>query len=120
MIRNVDLETVTKDPMDCQKTNDWILEQIQPHMSLFNIIERGKLKYCGHILRTDISLEKVIMQGKVERKRRKGRPRMRWLDEITGKLGLNLESTLKLETNRSEWRKASHEVTRSRHRLDGR
>ena len=93
---------------------------MQPHMSLLNIIEQGKPKYCGNILRTDYSLEKVIMQGKVEGKRRRGRPRKRWVDEITEKLGLNPESTLKLATNRNEWRKATHEVTRRRHRLDGR
>ena len=84
-------------PWTAKKTNDWVLEQIQPHMSLLNIIERGKLKYCGHILRTGDSLEKVIMQGKVEGKRRRGRPKRRWLDEITEKLGLNLESILNLQ-----------------------
>ena len=97
----------------------WILEQIQPHMPLLNIIGRGKLKYRGNILRTGNSLEKVIMQGKVEGKRRRARWR-RWLNEITEKLGLNLENTLKLATNRKEWRKAVYELTRSQHRLDGR
>ena len=89
-------------------------------MSLLHINEQGKLKYCGHILETDNSLEKVIMQEKVEEKRRMGRPRRRQLDEIMKKLELNLESTLKLTTNKNEWRKATHEVTRSRYRLDGR
>ena len=102
------LETAT----NCQK-NDCVLEQIQPHMSPLNIIERGKLKYCEHILRTDNSLKKVIVQGKVEGKKGMGRPRRKWLDEITEKLGLNLESTLKLATNRNEWIKATNEVTRS-------
>ena len=82
-------------------------------MSVLNIIERGKLRYCGHILRTDNSLEKVIMQGKMKGKKRREKPRMRRLGEITEKLGLNLESTLKLETNRNEWKKAAHEVIRS-------
>ena len=82
-------------------------------MSVLNIIERGKLRYCGHILRTDNSLEKVIMQGKMKGKKRREKPRMRRLGEITEKLGLNLESTLKLETNRNEWRKAAYEVIRS-------
>ena len=52
------------------------------------------------------------MQGKVEGKRRRGRSKRKWLDKITKKLGLNLESTLKLATNRDESRKATHEVTR--------
>ena len=82
-------------------------------MLLLNIIKLDKLKYCGHILRTGNCLKKVIMQGKVEGKRRRGRPRRRWLDEITEKLGLNLESNLKLATNRNEWRKAVYEVTRN-------
>ena len=97
-----------------KKTNEWVIEQVQPHMSLLNIIERGKLKYCGHILRSDNSMEKMIMQGKVERKR-KGRPKSRWLDEVMEKLGIDLKSTLKLPKNRDEWRKVVHEVTRSRH-----
>ena len=64
-------------PWTAKKTNDWVLEQIQPHMSLLNIIERGKLQYCGYILKTGNSLENVITQGKVEGKRRRGRPRRR-------------------------------------------
>ena len=116
----MDLETATKNSMDCQKTNDWVLKKIQPHMLLLNVIERGRLKHCRHILRTGNSLENVIMQGKVEGKKRRGRPRRRSLDEITETLGLKLESTLKLATNRNEWRKAVYEVTRSRHRRDGR
>ena len=67
----------------------------------------GKLKFCGYILRTDNRLKKVIMQGMVEGKRRLGRPRKRFLDEIMEELGPNLESTLKLGTSRSEWRKAA-------------
>ena len=55
-------------PWTAKKTNDWAQEQIQPHMSLLNIIKRGKLKYCGHVLRTDSSLEKVILQRKKEGK----------------------------------------------------
>ena len=64
-------------PWTAKKTNDWVLEQIQPHMPLLNIIERGKLQYCGYILKTGNSLENVITQGKVEGKRRRGRPRRR-------------------------------------------
>ena len=54
-IQNVDLETATKDSIEAKKTNDLVLEQIQPHMSLLNIIEGGKLKYCRNILQTDHS-----------------------------------------------------------------
>ena len=94
------METATKDSIECQKTNDLVLEQIQPHVLLLNIIERGKLKYCRHFLRNNNSLEKLIMQGKVKEIRKRGRPRRKWLDEITEKLGLNLETTLKLATIR--------------------
>ena len=98
--------------MNCQKTNDWALKQTQPHMSLLNVIERGKLKYCKHTLRIDNRLQEVIMQEKVEGKRRRVRPR-RWQDDITENWNLTLESTVKLATNKNEWRKAVHEVTRS-------
>ena len=59
--------------MDCQKINDWVLEQIQPHMSLLNIIERGKLKYCRHILRTDSGLKKSDYAEKGGREKKKGK-----------------------------------------------
>ena len=49
----------------------WVVEQVQPHMSLLNIIEHGKLKYCGHMLRSGNSIEKVVVQGKVEEKSRR-------------------------------------------------
>ena len=71
-------------PWNAKKTNECVLEQVQPHMLLLNIIERGKLKYCRHILRCDNNMEKVIMQGKEEAKRR-GRPKSRWLDEVMEK-----------------------------------
>ena len=58
-------------PWSAKKTKEWVVEPVQPHMSLLNINERGKLKYCEHILRSDNSIEKVIMQEKVEGKRRR-------------------------------------------------
>ena len=58
-------------PWSAKKTNEWVIEQEQPHVSLLNIIGRGKLKYCGHTMRFDNSMEKVIMQGKVEGKNQK-------------------------------------------------
>ena len=60
-------------PWSVKKTNEWAIEQVQPHMSLLNIIEWGKLKYCGHILKSDNSMEKVVVQGNVEVKKKKGK-----------------------------------------------
>ena len=66
-----------KTPCTVKKTNDWAIEQIQFHMSLVNIIERSKLKYCGHILRTNNNMEGEIIQKKITEEKR--RRRWRWL-----------------------------------------
>ena len=66
-----------KNPGTVKKTNDWAIEPIQFHMSLVNIIERSKLKYCGHILRTNNTMEGEVMQKRLLKRRE--RPRWGWL-----------------------------------------